>query len=427
MPEALPSTTLYSAPFGPLTLDGPRHTKSEKTNSPERDSPRSEHGPFCRIVPDRSTWYNRIVITSVLVKPAGPDCNLRCNYCFYRQKAGMFPGKAHRMSDRTLETLIRDCMRIGVTSFSWQGGEPTVLGLDFFRRVVELEMEHGLPGSSVANALQTNGTLLDKDWAKFLAEYRFLIGLSIDGPKRLHDHYRKDATGKGTHDRIMRAAKLLTDNEVEFNILALLNDVNVKEPDAVYDFMRRSDFPFLQFVPCVEPGGKQAAASFSISPEDYGEFLVRVFDRWVEDFPNVSIRDFDDLLSRELGREPGTCTVSERCGSYVVIEHNGDAFACDFFVTSKWRLGNINETPLAEIAASEKLEEFARAKSELGPVCRACPFVGKCFGGCQKHRIALGGEPTEPSYFCRAYKRLFAHAQPTMPQLAERLREMGRA
>lgn len=372
--------------------------------------------------------YNGPVINSILVKPAGPDCNLRCNYCFYRQKAGMFEGKAHRMSDRVLDTMVGSAMEMGVTCFSWQGGEPTLLGLDFFRRVVELEIAHGRPGTSVSNAFQTNGVLLDAEWARLLAEYRFLVGLSIDGPARLHDHYRKDFAGKGTHARIMTAAKVLRDNGVEYNALALINDLNVKEPDAVYDFLLESEIYFMQFVPCIEPGSsKGVAAAFSIAPEDYGEFLVRAFDRWVADFPNVSIRDFDDLLMRELGREAGTCTASPRCGSYVVIEHTGDVFACDFFVTGKWRLGNIVETPLAEIVASEKLEEFARAKSELGETCQACPFIGQCWGGCQKHRIVLGGNISEPSYFCKAYKRLFAHAKPVMPDLAKRIREMGRA
>ena len=332
--------------------------------------------------------------------------------------------KQHRMSDSTLETLIRDAMRMGVSTFSWQGGEPTMMGLDFYKRVVELEMKHGLPGMSVANALQTNGVLLDAKWARFLAEYRFLIGLSVDGPKRLHDLYRKDIQGKGTFDSVMRAAKVLNEYGVEYNVLTLLNDRNVKEPDAVYDFLLANEVSFMQFVPCVEPGGKGEAASFSIAPDVYGEFLVRVFDRWVEDFPRVSIRDFDDLLMRELGERPGTCTVSDRCGSYVVVEHNGDVFACDFFVTSRWRLGNMMQTPLEEIVSSAKLEEFAQAKAVVGSSCGRCPFLKQCYGGCQKHRTVLGGKPTDPSYFCKAYKRLFAHAQPAMPQLAETIRRL---
>jgi len=225
----------------------------------------------------------------------------------------------------------------------------------------------------------------------------------------------------------MRAARILEQHGVEYNALALVNDLNVKEPDAVYDFLKEAGIHYMQFVPCIEPGRKGTPAYFSISPEEYGAFLVRVFDRWVEDFPDVSIRDFDDLLLRELGRQPGTCITSPRCGSYVVIEHNGDVFACDFFVCAKWKLGNIMETPLSEIVASEKLEEFARGKSELGDVCKACPFTGKCWGGCQKHRIVLGGGNSEPSYFCKGYKRLLAHVAPRMPDLARRIKEMGRA
>lgn len=361
------------------------------------------------------------MINSVLVKPSGPDCNLRCNYCFYRRKAGMFEGKSHRMSAHVLETLIRDAMAMGVSTFSWQGGEPTLMGLRFFENVVELEMRYGAPGTVVANALQTNGTLIDRDWAKFLAEYRFLVGISIDGPARLHDFYRKDAKGKDTHARVMQAARLLRDHGVEFNVLALVSGANVREPEAVYDFLVENDFHYLQFVPCVEPGGRGSPAVFSITPDDYGEFLVRVFDRWERDFPRVSIRDFDDLLLRELGRNPGTCTCSDHCADYVVVEHNGDVFACDFFVTGKWQLGNITRTPLSEIADSEVLKQFGRAKRELGPVCEACEFLKSCHGGCQKHRIVLGGETTDPSYFCRAYRRLFAHARPRMPQLAERI------
>jgi len=364
------------------------------------------------------------VINSVLVKPSGPDCNLRCNYCFYRQKAGLFAGKVHRMSDRVLETLIRDCMRLGVTTFSWQGGEPTMLGIDFFRRVVQLEIEYGSPGTVVANALQTNGTLLDDRWAEFLAEYKFLVGLSIDGPKRLHDHYRRDARGLQTHDRVMKSAAVLARHGVEFNILALLNDRNVKEPEAVYSFFVGSGMRWLQFVPCIEPGGKGTPAPFSITPEDYAEFLVRVFDMWVTDFPRVSIRDFDDLLMQEMGGLPGTCTVSERCGSYVVVEHNGDVFCCDFFVTPKFRLGNMMETPLEQLLVSEKLEEFARAKADLGPVCRSCPYLSLCYGGCPKHRIVLGGDIRDPSYFCAAYRRLYEHSRPVMPALAERMRQV---
>ncbi|MHB9036434.1 MAG: anaerobic sulfatase maturase [Armatimonadota bacterium] len=367
------------------------------------------------------------MIGSVLIKPAGPDCNIRCTYCFYRQKAGMFDGKKHRMSIGILETLISQALRAGVNAFSWQGGEPTLMGLDFYKRAIELEIQHARWGMSLSNAFQTNGILLDDKWASFFAEYKFLIGLSIDGPSKLHDYYRKDVSGKGTHSRIVRSAKLLRDHGVEFNVLTLVNNVNVREPDAVYDFLRANDIYFMQFVPCVEPGGRGKPSPFSITAEEYGSFLVRVFDRWMEDFPNVSIRDFDDLLSRRIGRPAGTCTVSDHCGDYVVIEHNGDVFACDFFVTPKWKLGNITETPLRELVKSDRLELFAKQKSDLGPACQSCPYLSKCNGGCQKHRVVLGGEITQPSYFCKAYKRLFAHTEPHLPGLIEKLKKMGMA
>ncbi len=331
------------------------------------------------------------------------------------------------MSERVLEELISQCMDLGVTTFSWQGGEPALMGLSFFERVVELEMRLGAPGTTVANALQTNGTLLDSDWARFLANYNFLVGLSIDGPAELHDYYRKDAAGKGTHRRVMNTARLLRQHGVEFNILALVNDVNVKHPNEVWDFFKENEFSFLQFVPCVEPAGKGEAAPFSVTPEEFGEFLVVIFDRWVEDFPNVSVRDFDDLLAHELGMRPATCTVSETCGSYVVVEHNGDVFACDFFVMARWRLGNILQSHLGEIIKFEKFAEFAENKSRYGAACRSCKYLEWCHGGCQKHRIVLGGELGHPSYFCKSYRMLFAHALPKIPELAQRLRLMGRA
>lgn len=344
------------------------------------------------------------------------------------------------MSDRVLDEMIRQAMEIGVTTFSWQGGEPAMMGLDFYRKAVEAEIKYGSPGTVVANALQTNAVLLDRKWAEFLAEYRFLVGASIDGPARLHDHYRKDAGGRGTHARVMEATRILREHGVEVNALVLLNDRNVKEPDEVYNFLKDNEFYFMQFVPCVEPGGastdaehgpatnprKRAPASFSITPEDYGAFLVRVFDLWAADFPGVSVRDFDDLLLRELGRPPGTCMVSDHCADYVVIEHNGDVFCCDFFVNAGWRLGNILETPLSEIVQSERLREFRQAKAKLGAKCAGCEYLGSCYGGCQKHRVVLGGETTDASYFCAAYKMLYKHALPKMPRLAELLRRSGR-
>jgi uncharacterized protein len=313
-------------------------------------------------------------------------------------------------------------MDMGINTFSWQGGEPTLMGLPFFEKVVSIQLKHSSPGMLIANALQTNGTLLDPAWAAFLAEYKFLVGLSIDGPALLHDHYRKDISGRGTFKRVIKAAELLMAYGVETNALVLLNNINIREPETVYEFLKSAGFHFMQFIPCVEPGRKDTAAPFSVNPSEYGDFLIRIFDLWAADFPGISVRDFDDLLLHELGKSPMTCTTNDLCGDYVVIEHNGDVYACDFLVTKEWRLGNILEQPLEAIISSDRFSSFCSRKADLGRICRQCPFLALCHGGCQRHRTALGGDITDPSYFCRAYRRLFAHAEVRIPELAIRIR-----
>ena len=350
---------------------------------------------------------------SLLIKPAGPDCNLRCTYCFYRQKSGMFPGvKEHRMKESTLERLIVQGLEAGrdLAQFSWQGGEPTLMGLDFFRRVVDIQGAHIGPGQVVTNALQTNATLLDRKWAELLREYNFLVGVSLDGPAGLHDHYRRDEKKVGSHARVIQNMRMLLEEGVEVNILTLVNDRNVREPDRVYDFLLETGVKHFQFVPCVEPGPSGTPAFYSISPEDYGSFLCRLFDRWMDSPMDISIRDFDDLMMTYQGQPPNTCIVQPRCGGYFLVEHNGDVFPCDFFVLPKWKLGNVNETPLSELRASAKLAEFGDQKAALSDECRECAWLRFCYGGCLKHRTVLGGSFSDPTYFCRAYKKLFEHA-----------------
>lgn len=357
---------------------------------------------------------------SLLIKPVGPDCNLRCSYCFYRQKACLFPGvKQHQMKDSTLEKLIAQTLGMGceLSMFSWQGGEPTLAGLEFFKRIVELQQKHGFPGQRVSNALQTNGTLLDRKWAEFLKEYNFLVGISLDGPKRLHDHYRKDEKGAGTHARVMQNLHILQDVGAEVNILTLVNDRNVQEPDAIYDFLMNTGVKYFQFVPCVEPGPKHQPAFYSITPEDYGSFLCRLFDRWMDSPMDISVRDFDDLMAAYRGIPPGTCIYKERCGEYMLVEHTGEVFTCDFFVLPKWRLGNIIENTISELMKSQKFIEFGDQKTMLSEECQACEWVTICHGGCCKHRTVLGGDIASPSYFCKGYKKLFAHAKSVLESL----------
>ncbi|MDO8681903.1 MAG: radical SAM protein, partial [Armatimonadota bacterium] len=229
---------------------------------------------------------------SFLIKPVGADCNLRCTYCFYRPKGSLYPEtKQHIMSAEVLDRLISDVMgqRADSTVFGWQGGEPALAGLDFYKQVVELEMKYGADGQGVGNSLQTNGTLLNTEWARFLAEYKWLVGLSIDGPADLHNKYRRDKDGSPTHKQVMDVMLLLRLYEVEFNALVLVNNHNVKHPGVLYDFLRENDVSFMQFVPCIEPGVRGKPAPYSITPEDYGDFLCELFDRWVLDWPNISI------------------------------------------------------------------------------------------------------------------------------------------
>lgn len=359
---------------------------------------------------------------SLLIKPAGPDCNLRCTYCFYRQKSGMFPGvKEHRMKESTLERLVIQGLEAGydLAMFSWQGGEPTLMGLDFFQRVVDLQEAHIRPGQVVTNALQTNGILLDRKWAEFLRKYNFLVGVSLDGPASLHDHYRRDEKRNGSHARVMQNLRVLLEEGAEVNTLTLVTERNAREPDRVYDFLLETGVKHFQFIPCLEPGPGGQPAFYSVSPEDYGYFLCRLFDRWMDSPMDISIRDFDDLMAMYQGQPPNTCILQPRCGGYLLVEHTGDVFPCDFFVLPKWRLGNLNEASLSELRTSAKLAEFGDQKAMLSDECRSCEWLSFCYGGCLKHRLSMGGSPSTRTFYCKAYRQLFEHSKSVLDELKD--------
>lgn len=366
-------------------------------------------------------------LTSLLVKPVSADCNLACDYCFYRSKAALYAeSPRHTMKEAVLETLIADFMGLSgrqVSSFGWQGGEPLLAGLDFFRKVVRFQQQYGRPGAVVGNGFQTNATLIDEAWARFFQEYRFLVGVSLDGPPEVHDHYRRFCGGQPSHGRVMEAIDLLRRYQVEFNVLVLLNPLNVVRPRELYEYFLERDLRYLQFIPCIEPdpvtGG---AARFSITPEQYGAFLCETFDLWMSAGSQAPyIRMFDDLLAVYLGYEAPCCLFQQECGQYVVVEHNGDVYACDFFVEPDWFLGNLMETPLADIVASPKAREFRLRKRRLGADCQACPWQSLCYGGCPRHRTALQPEVARPSYFCESYQQFFAYSRPGFLKLKERI------
>ncbi|MCX7030283.1 MAG: anaerobic sulfatase maturase, partial [Spirochaetes bacterium] len=377
----------------------------------------------------------------------------------YREKSSLFPaGAATRMSPEVLESFVRQYLESqprGEVSFAWQGGEPTLLGLDFFRRAVELQTRFA-DGRTVRNALQTNGLLIDDRWAAFLAENGFLVGVSIDGPPALHDRFRRDPAGAPTADRVMRAVEVMRRARVDFNTLTVVNRCNSERPLEVYAFLKEIGSTFIQFIPLVErmarrasdtrggestapgrilagpPGTEGAAgavvAPWSVEPTRYRDFLCAIFDRWVrEDVGRVFVQQFEAALAAGSGRGSGLCVFEERCGTALVLEHNGDLYSCDHYVYPAWRLGNIAETPLAVLARSAAQAAFGDAKRDTLPrQCGECAVRFACNGGCPKHRFVSTreGEP-ELNYLCPAFRGFFDHAGPMLQTIA-RLLDAGR-
>lgn len=351
---------------------------------------------------------------TLLIKPSGPDCNIDCKYCFYSCKTDIFGKGSHRMSAEVAEKLVSSYTRLHFphSSFAWQGGEPTLMGLDFYRRIVELQKQYGTDGQIITNALQTNGILLDDDdWCSFLAEYKFLVGISLDGPKKFHDIYRRDHAGNGTWDRVMASIERCKKHDVEFNILVLLNDKNVEYPDEIWDFFMEHKIRYLQFVQCVERDPSSGEiADFSITAQQYGDFMCRIFDRWVEHgVRKVSVRSFDSMLSYCLGQGQTECTFRAKCADYIVVEHNGDVFCCDFYVEDDAYLGNIMETPIEKLAGSEKKVKFGRRKRKIVNKCLVCKHLDICRGGCPKDRRMADESYGKESFFCEGYKQIFDH------------------
>ena len=363
---------------------------------------------------------------SVLVKPAGPDCNMACSYCFYLEKADLFSEtKKHRMSDAVLEEMVRQVMAQGGSevSFGWQGGEPTLMGLTFFEKAVACQQKYGR-NQSVGNGLQTNGILLDARWADFLLQYNFLVGLSLDGPEHVHDRYRRLMSGQGSWDKVIHRAKLLLDAGVEVNALSVVNDYSVQFPEEIYAFHKSLGLNYMQFIPCVEtdPDDPARAAPFSVSPEAFGRFLVILFDLWLADFangiPTTSIRYFESVFHLYVGVPPPMCTLFEECGNYVVVEHNGDVYACDFFVEPDWKLGNVMEGNLIDMLNSSRQRTFGKQKSKRPGMCGQCPWLNRCWSGCTKDRLRDPRDRRE-NHFCQSYRMFFEHADGRLCELAE--------
>jgi uncharacterized protein len=380
----------------------------------------------------------------VMAKPAGPLCNLACEYCFYLEKKALYGARhSFRMSENVLERFIQQYIAASATpevSFAWQGGEPTLMGLEFFQRVVALQKKHRPAGTRISNALQTNGLLLDDAWCEFLHREQFLVGLSLDGPRHLHDRYRVDRKGKGTFSRVLRALERLQRHGVEFNTLTVVHRENSQHPLEVYRFLKEHGSRFLQFIPLVErttsdgalagppdasaPTDAAPVSAWSVRPEDYGSFLCAIFDEWVRhDVGRVHVQHFEVQLAIQMGMPAPLCLFAPTCGRGLALEHNGDLYACDHYVYPDYRRGNILSQPLAECVASPEQKKFGRMKRDgLPRACRECDVRFACHGECPKRRFVTtpDGEPGL-NYLCPAYKRFIRHIGPQLRAMADLL------
>jgi uncharacterized protein len=353
-------------------------------------------------------------ITSLLIKPASAVCNLDCAYCFYLDRDAdpykSLPGR--RMPDETLERLVDTYLFYSYPQsvFAFQGGEPTLAGLPFFHKLVELQKRYGRDGQSVSNSLQTNAMLLDRDWCALFREYHWLLGVSLDGPQEVHDRYRFNKEGRGTWKRVMESIELLKTNRVEFNVLCVLSTANVDKPKDLYRFYRSLGIDSLQFIPLAEFDAAGNPLPFTISSEQYGRFLCEVFELWWPERRKVRVRMFDNIAEAVAGQKPGTCTMHETCDSYVVVEYNGDVYPCDFFVEGGWKLGNITLDSWSEIARRTRRYSFASKKTLAHPDCQACQYQSICHGGCPKFRHGPHARFEDLDYFCSAYKAIYGRS-----------------
>jgi len=380
----------------------------------------------------------------VMAKPISSTCNLNCTYCYYLEKEKLYAKTgSYRMNDAVLESFIKqyiEAQEIPVVTFVWQGGEPTLKGIEFYRRAVELQKKYA-NGRKIENALQTNGTLLNDEWCSFLKENSFLVGISIDGPRKIHDLHRPTKAGTSSYDKVIKGIELLKKHKIEFNTLTVVNSNSSQYPLEIYRFLKDLGSTYIQFLPVVErraekreanilslisPDYKEEAhvTEWSVKPAAYGKFLITIFDEWVRnDVGRYFVQLFDVTLANWVGEDPGLCVFNETCGDALVMEHNGDIYSCDHFVYPEHSLGNLMETPLISLAKSAKQYVFGRNKlTSLPNYCIQCEYRFACHGECPKHRFATtpDGEPGL-NYLCQAYKMFFSYVHPYMQFMGDEL------
>lgn len=389
----------------------------------------------------------------LMAKPAGAACNLGCQYCFFLSKENLYPDESYLMSDEMLDRYIRQLIESSPgpeVQIAWQGGEPTLRGLDFFRRSVELASRYRQPHQKILHSLQTNGTLIDDEWAAFLKQHNYLVGISIDGPRDMHDAYRVNKRGEGSFDDVVRGWNVLRKHGVDVNILCTIHAANAAHPVEVYKFFRDElGAEYIQLIPVVEraTGETLAAANRgwgglrgkdrplykqegslvterTVTGEAFGAFLIAIFDEWVKgDVGRIFVTTFDVALGSWLGQH-NACVIAPTCGQALALEHNGDVYSCDHFVEPKYLLGNIATSPLASLVASEKQRRFGNAKFESLPrYCRECPVLFACYGECPRNRFIKTPDGEDGlNWLCSGYKAFFTHIDPKMKIMADLIR-----
>ncbi len=370
----------------------------------------------------------------LLTKPTGAICNLDCKYCFFLSKEMLYPNSRFRMEDDLLETYLRQyiaAQQVPEINIAWQGGEPTLMGLDFFHLSIAYAEKYKKPHQSLLYTMQTNGTLLDDEWAEFFHKHNFLIGLSLDGPRDMHDAYRVDKGGQGTFDKVVKAAKLLKKHKVEFNLLTTVHAANAPYPLELYHFLRDEvGTKFIQFIPIVERDNQtgfqegNTVTDRAVTAKQYGNFLITIYDEWVRrDVGRIFVQLFDVALAAWVSAPPSLCVFSPTCGSALALEHTGDLYSCDHYVEPDYLLGNIKDVPMIELAASDKQRKFGQDKLDTLPqYCLDCEVRFVCHGGCPKNRFI--NSPTGEvglNYLCAGYRAFFNHIDPTMKTMASLL------
>lgn len=378
---------------------------------------------------------------SILIKPASANCNINCEYCFYKcLSSNREQYSLGFMKEETLEQLIKQAFAYveAHVTFAFQGGEPTLAGLSFFRRVLELQQKYNTKGIHVENTIQTNGLLMDREWAEFLAKHQILVGLSLDGPRELHDRYRKDVQGNPTYDRVMETVALFEEYGVAYNILSVVTAHTCAHAKELYQFYREQYFPFVQLIPCMDEKQRQGKAgaqanAYAVEPEQYGHFLCEFFDLWYGDFMRslkpsgeqkygvMDVRMFSNLAQMAAGYPAEECGMSGCCTCYFVVEGDGSVYPCDFYCMDEWKLGTIADS-FEDLLVSEKAKQFVAVSQPKHKKCAKCAHFSLCRGGCRRWREAQAGEEPALNQLCVAYKIFFAHTKGRILELGKLIR-----